>query len=571
MRNFYLMIVLGAIVLSGCSGEDISTAEVVETTALEGTWKRQINGSTDEFEGMTFSPDGHLGYINIYSMSGANWEQNNRQLKLSSLTERYPQPESSTVQIEKLTDSELVLSGEGYSSGTYIRDDKFGGIVTGSLVFAEGGKLPEDAVLTIHLNDISRADAASLLIGSRVIPVAGKSSPLDWRVYYPAGKIEQRHRYSVSAKISYQNHVQYRTTSSYGVITNGLPESINIEADRMAPKAEPTGKPMQGMYNYMADAALFMNCADGKTYPVAMAGDNANLERAYLELKAGDNAKVWIEVIGRLVGQAGMEGNVVETALLVEKVMSVDQQKTCQPGPPDFGLAGNKWILFEAPGSDLPAGMDLSSAFLEFTAELKVGGSNGCNRISGSYTLNDYEIMLGDPMVMTRMACFGDHAKLESVVMDGLKYVDGYELKDGILNLLTDGEPTLRYKAKEAIGVESNVSLEGKWLLNNVPGLSIPDDINVGEVAYIELLADGKVTGKTGCNRLMSSYTHEGNQLKFGIGAGTMMMCPPDFMLIEAAMQKALAATAAFTIDGDALQIKNKEDATLAVFNRAKG
>jgi len=570
MKNVLLLVLAAAAVLSGCNENDSAAFNATNFAPLEGTWKRPINGSPGEFEGITFSPDGHLGYINIYSMSGASWEQTVQELKLSSLTERYPQPESSTVHIEKLTDSELVLAGEDYSSGYYIRDDKFGGIVTGSLTLSEGDKLPEGAVLTIQLNDISRADAPSTLIGTQIIPVAGKSSPFDWRVYYPTKKIEQHNRYSVSAQISYDNHIQFRTTTSYGVITNGLPETVNIEADKMPAKAEPTGKPMQGMYNYMADAALFMNCADGNTYPVAMAGDNANLERAYLELKAGDNAKVWIEVTGRLVEQTGMEGDVIQTALLVEKVMSVDNQKTCQPGPPDFGLAGKKWQLSEAPGSDLPAGLDLSHAYLEFSPELKVSGSSGCNRINGGYTLNDSELILGSPMAMTRMACPGDFAKLESVVMDGLKSVDGYELKGDVLNLLINGEPTLRYKAEVVAGVESSTRLEGKWLLNDISSLSIPDDINPAEVAYIEFLADGKVAGKTGCNRLMSSYTQDGNQLKFGIGAGTMMMCPPDFMQIESGIQKAMVETTAFTIDGEALRLKNKEDDTLAVFNRAK-
>lgn len=569
MKSIFLFVIASMAVLSGGCGNDSSVIPTVAAATLEGTWKRPINGMPGEFEGMTFSPDGHFGYINIHSMSGANWEQTGQQLKISSLTVRYPQLESSNLQIEKLTDTELVLTGEGYSGGSYVRDDNFGGLVTGSLLLGDNAALPEDAVLLVQLNDVSRADAPSVLIGSRVIPVAGKNSPFDWRVYYPAGKIEQRNRYSVSATIAYANHIQFRTTTSYGVITNDLPGIINIEAEKMPAKVEPSGKPIQGMYNYMADAALFMNCADGKTYPVAMAGDNANLERAYLELKAGDNAKVWIEVVGRLVEQTGMEGNVIQTALLVEKVMSVDKNKTCKPGPPDFGLAGKKWQLFEAPGSDLPADMDLSSAVLEFTTELRVSGSIGCNRINGGYTLNDYEIMLGEPMAMTRMACPGDLAKLESVVMDGLKYVDGYELKGDVLNLLIDGEPALRYKTETDAVTNVDAGLVGKWRLNTITGLSMPDDINPAEVAYIEFLADGKVAGKTGCNRLISSYTQDDDKLKFGIGAGTMMMCPPDFMQIESGMQKAIADTAAFTINDDALQLKNKEGAKLAVFNRA--
>ena len=38
---------------------------------------------------------------------------------------------------------------------------------------------------------------------------------------------------------------------------------------------------LQGMYRYMADAGLFLDCATREQWPVAMEADNAALERAY--------------------------------------------------------------------------------------------------------------------------------------------------------------------------------------------------------------------------------------------------------------------------------------------------
>ncbi len=67
----------------------------------------------------------------------------------------------------------------------------------------------------------------------------------------------------------------------------------------------------------------------------------------------------------------------------------------------------------------------------------------------------------------------------------------------------------------------------------------------------------------------MSSYTQTGDKLKFGMGAGTLMACPPDFMQIESSMHKAMAETTAFTIDAEILQLKSSEGALLAVFDRS--
>ncbi|MFY8114410.1 MAG: META domain-containing protein [Rhabdaerophilum sp.] len=51
--------------------------------------------------------------------------------------------------------------------------------------------------------------------------------------------------------------------------------------------------------------------------------------------------------------------------------------------------------------------------------------------------------------------------------------------------------------------------------------------------------ADGRVSGSTGCNRFMASYTLEGARLRFSQAAGTRMACPAGLMAQE---QRFLAA-----------------------------
>ncbi len=341
MARKFLLVLASTMLLTACQTESVNQ----EASSLEGSWLRPINGAPGEFEGMTFGADGSFGLLNIYSMSGSSWEQNGDQVVITTLTERYPEPDPSTVSIEKLTAEQLILSGDSFFAGSYKRDDDAGGMVAGSLSMPTGTVLPKDALLTIQLEDVSLADAPSKLVGNRLIPVGGQSGSIDWEVYYPGAVIDTRNTYNISAVIAYDNSMQLRTTSHFGVFTDGMSKKMDIEVVDVSSKAADSGKPMQGMYNYMADAGMFYNCADQQNYPVAMEGANIDLERAYTELRQVDNEKIWIEVVGELVERADMEGGGSSMSLLVNKFVSINRENAC-PVASNL-ITGTKWLLIE--------------------------------------------------------------------------------------------------------------------------------------------------------------------------------------------------------------------------------
>jgi copper homeostasis protein (lipoprotein) len=49
--------------------------------------------------------------------------------------------------------------------------------------------------------------------------------------------------------------------------------------------AAPADVTLTGMYTYMADAAVFEDCATGKRYPVLIEMEHIEVERGYLELR----------------------------------------------------------------------------------------------------------------------------------------------------------------------------------------------------------------------------------------------------------------------------------------------
>ena len=103
------------------------------------------------------------------------------------------------------------------------------GIVTGKVYF-EGGdvELPEGAVVTVKLLDISYADAPSMTLGEHVIEDAG-SLPVKFRIPYDKSAIEDRNEYSLSARIELDGRLLYINDTVHPVITGNNPSDRDIE------------------------------------------------------------------------------------------------------------------------------------------------------------------------------------------------------------------------------------------------------------------------------------------------------------------------------------------------------
>lgn len=104
--------------------------------------------------------------------------------------------------------------------------------------------------------------------------------------------------------------------------------NYKLESSMTARTIEPKVM-MQGMYQYMADAALFKECITDLKLPVLFEKDNLALERAYDQDKkeAGDLIKVHVE--GKIVQRPKMEGEGMQAHLLVERFIKTMPNETC--------------------------------------------------------------------------------------------------------------------------------------------------------------------------------------------------------------------------------------------------
>lgn len=100
------------------------------------------------------------------------------------------------------------------------------------------------------------------------------------------------------------------------------------------------------------------------------------------------------------------------------------------------------------------------------------------------------------------------------------------------------------------------------WKLMTLDGQPVTVADNQRE-AHLVLGEDGRVSGSTGCNRLMGSYRLEGDTLTFSRLASTRMACPGDMAMLEQAWLAALSETAHYSIADQSLELQNAEDRAL--------
>ncbi len=100
-----------------------------------------------------------------------------------------------------------------------------------------------------------------------------------------------------------------------------------------------------------------------------------------------------------------------------------------------------------------------------------------------------------------------------------------------------------------------DASLQGTyWKLTELGGLALPPIAAQAPEAHIVLLAEGRVAGSDGCNRMMGSYTIEAAQLWFERLGGTKIACPTASGT-HTAFVRALLIANAWRVTGNTLEL----------------
>ena len=97
------------------------------------------------------------------------------------------------------------------------------GILTGTITYRQRIALPAGSVLTVELQDASRADAPAPVLATQTITTAGENVPIAFALIYEPAQIEPRARYVARAPITIEGTLRWTTTERYAVLNEGAP------------------------------------------------------------------------------------------------------------------------------------------------------------------------------------------------------------------------------------------------------------------------------------------------------------------------------------------------------------
>lgn len=129
------------------------------------------------------------------------------------------------------TGTRAVLKAEDVSTAAICND---GGIqtqdnvVSGTVTYTSRMALPPNAVLTVTLQNTSRAGASATTIAEERIPTRGLQVPFNFSFAYDRSKIVERNRYSIRAQITDGERLLFTSDTDNPVITQGNPRSVDI-------------------------------------------------------------------------------------------------------------------------------------------------------------------------------------------------------------------------------------------------------------------------------------------------------------------------------------------------------
>jgi heat shock protein HslJ len=205
-------------------------------------------------------------------------------------------------------------------------------------------------------------------------------------------------------------------------------------------------------------------------------------------------------------------------------------QSAKTPGTP---LVGTRWRATELGGKPVAPQSEAREAHLVFESTGRVGGSDGCNRVTGGYELTGERVKFGQTAA-TQMACLNP-TDTERPFRDALTGATRLSIVGDRLELYngTGSRLAVFTASAQSAGTSTRDPLAGtSWQLVRFQGgdgaVLTPDD----RTKYtIELDGNGGVAARIDCNRGRGTWTSSGaSQLQFGPLALTRALCPPGSM-----------------------------------------
>lgn len=215
-------------------------------------------------------------------------------------------------------------------------------------------------------------------------------------------------------------------------------------------------------------------------------------------------------------------------------------------------LEGTQWVVTSI-GSEVVADAGITAKFEEGT----LGGNDGCNSYSTTYTLSGGSLMINDQIASTLMACDEATMTLGNLYLQAVGDVRSYLTRGDVLELHNEtGETiiTLQAQSEELVGTIWEVT-----------------GVNNGKMALVSVLDQTSLTlgfdadnrfSASACNMHNGTYTQdEDSALTISQLISTRMACPEPTgaMDQENLFLEALGRVESYERTGSALTLRDAE------------
>jgi len=433
----------------------------------------------------------------------------------------------------------------------------------GTPTYRERIALTPDAVFEAMLEDVSKADAPAVVVGSVRIDKPGQV-PIRFEIPFDPARIDQSHSYSLRARIVVGQRLLFTTDQAYPVLTRGHGNEVEMML-RMVAASKPASKSTQAAPLGALPASFIgeLPCADclGIRYHVNLfpdrvfflrttyigRGDNANFDdigswvlsrdRNTLILKGGREAPEMFAIKDRdTLRKLDVEGREIESLLNYD----LHRTKNIESIEPRLAMRGMYRYFADA------------GLFTECLTRRKWPVAQEKDNAALESTYAKARLTTGEELLVNLEGQVAMRPKIEGQGAQPTLVVERF----------------IGVWPGETCGARfSSAPLENTyWKLTRLGGKPVSVAAKQREPHFVLNNKTQRIAGSGGCNRFMGGYElQSGDRLTLGKLAMTFMACP-EGMETERDFTAALEQVRSWKILGEHLELYEGSGAFLARF-----
>jgi uncharacterized lipoprotein YbaY/heat shock protein HslJ/uncharacterized lipoprotein NlpE involved in copper resistance len=442
--------------------------------------------------------------------------------------------------------------------------------ITGKAFYRQRIAMPPEAVLSVRVEDVSRADTQSPVLTEALETFDDRQVPIEFKLQIPNTAIDTNHSYSVRAVITVNGEQRFTTTRSYPVLTRSAGNKVDLLLD--AVKSDVNGK--SAVTPTTSPAALvsfalpttftgITPCADcpGIEQTLTLRGDGLyRLRRNYQDKPGGAFAELgrWVADGKQLSLNSGSETQLFqlkddETLRQLDRLgqpikssANLDLRRSTQVDPITESLQWRGEFRYMA---DAATFTDCASGIRWPVA------------MTGDYLATERDYLKsrnipGSPLITTFTGRLEQRPAME-----------GSSVEQMVIEKFSGSQSKSTCSSETSGNGMSTANLQDTyWKLVDLDGKKISIAPSHKRQVRITLASEGsRIIGFSGCNQFTGTFKQTGNELKFSQMAGTMMACASPYMELESQVLKMLSATTSYRIKGEKLFLL-KDDQVIARF-----